>query len=304
MLSSKMTLRGDRRATRKERVVYALFVPDSMAEDEDDYLSDKFLLESTAPAPPKTYIDRRKEALKRSQIKNEQNKIKSRRERELESREEGLSKSLFERAAEEQASSSGGGNKALSMMLKMGFKPGQALGRSEDGVPSPGPSRELSVSSPGGPAEAESVQDSPSPEAAPSDSVKPHRVVPLPLNEWLGVLFRGACRQQAECERVIWVGKKGIGLGKRAASPSTLERAAKAAKTEEDTSQESFRDRTRREFEQRRAEGRLAPAQRTCSALDEKAGITVSRTPCFPCPWLDYLYLPWDPVQRALARPE
>jgi len=35
---------------------------------------------------------------------------------------------------------------------------------------------------------------------------------------------------------------------------------------------ESFRDRSRREYEQRRAEARLGPAQRTCATLDERAG--------------------------------
>lgn len=48
------------------------------------------------------------------------------------------------------------------------------------------------------------------------------------------------------------------------------------ARMEEDRSkQDSFRDRTRQEYEERRAHGRLAPAQRTCATLDEKAGIKV-----------------------------
>ena len=39
---------------------------------------------------------------------------------------------------------------------------------------------------------------------------------------------------------------------------------------------ESFRDRSRREYEQRRAEARLGPAQRTCATLDERAGKEVN----------------------------
>jgi len=66
-------------------------------------------------------------------------------------------------------------------------------------------------------------------------------------------------------------GKKGIGLGKRAPSPAELDRLAKVAKASEEADQESFRDRTRREFEQRRAEARLVPAQQTCATLDERA---------------------------------
>ena len=91
-----------------------------MADDEDDYLSDKFLLES-APSlsKPKTYAERRKEAQRLAAIKNEQNRKKSRRQLEQEAREEGLSKSLFERAKDEEAA--GQQNKALAMMMKMGF---------------------------------------------------------------------------------------------------------------------------------------------------------------------------------------
>lgn len=72
------------------------------------------------------------------------------------------------------------------------------------------------------------------------------------------------------------VGKKGIGLGKRTRSPGASGRLAKMAKMAEDASKENFRDFARREYEERRAEGRLTPAQRTCATLDEMAGITVS----------------------------
>jgi len=68
------------------------------------------------------------------------------------------------------------------------------------------------------------------------------------------------------------IGRKGIGLGKRAPSPTELERLAKVAKATEEADEESFRDRSRREFEQRRAEARLGPAQQTCATLDERAG--------------------------------
>jgi hypothetical protein len=94
--------------------------------DDDDYLSDKFLLNTAEPQKPKTYSEKRKEALFKSRLKSDQNRIKSRRQLEIESREDGLSKSLFERAEDDKAS--GSENKALSMMMKMGFKPGQALG--------------------------------------------------------------------------------------------------------------------------------------------------------------------------------
>ncbi|CDO74052.1 hypothetical protein BN946_scf185043.g102 [Trametes cinnabarina] len=53
-----------------------------MSDEEDDYLSDKFLVDAsfssgaatTTTSAPKTYAERRKEALKRSALKNEQNR--------------------------------------------------------------------------------------------------------------------------------------------------------------------------------------------------------------------------------------
>lgn len=73
----------------------------------------------------------------------------------------------------------------------------------------------------------------------------------------------------------ILPGKKGIGLGKRARSPTSAERVAKMAKMAEETTHRTFRSRAREEYEERRAEGRLVPAQRTCATLDEKAGKSV-----------------------------
>ncbi|KAL4241572.1 G patch domain-containing protein 11 [Abortiporus biennis] len=216
--------------------------------DDDDYLSDKFLVESiqTSSSAPKSYSQRRKEAQKQAALKNEENRRKSRRQLELESREEGLSKSLFERAKEEE--SMGQQNKALSMMMKMGFKPGQSLGvSSEDADSSASASREKSPE----------VQSTVVPPVQLNNSSGPsnpsHLVNPLPLNEWAG--------------------RKGIGLGKRPASPTFSERVAKMAKLAEANEHVAFRDRVRHEYEERRSEGRLAAAQRTCVSLDEKAGL-------------------------------
>ena len=61
-------------------------------------------------------------------------------------------------------------------------------------------------------------------------------------------------------------------MRKRAASPDASERLAKMARMAEDRSHADFRDRARTEYEERRAEKQLGPAQRTCATLDEKAG--------------------------------
>jgi len=147
-----------------------------MAEDEDDYLSDKFLAElaastSSTSSAAKTYSDRRKEAEKRAQIKNAENRIKGRRQRELESRQEGLRQSLFARAKEEESSGLPE-NKALNIMMKMGFQPGQSLGPADPEIPASLP-----------PLESEGPSFASSP---PEPSVKQKKNEPLPINEWEG----------------------------------------------------------------------------------------------------------------------
>lgn len=135
--------------------------------DNDDYLSAKFLVNpAEITTTPKTYSQLRKEASKKSQEKNASNQRKSRRQRELESREEGLNKSLIEKAQEEEQAGVGRGNKALVMMMKMGFTPGQSLGRQV----------ERQVEDP----ENEGLlrKSSPPPQ---------HKTEPLPINEWMGM---------------------------------------------------------------------------------------------------------------------
>lgn len=168
-----------------------------MSADDDDYLSDKFLAASSASSStPRTYSQLRKEAQKRSLLKNEQNRAKSRRQLELESREAGLSKSLFERAKEEEDSGLSSGNKALSIMMKMGFKPGQSLGKTGDEDHEGGPSVEepskpsskaadaepASKSNEGTPLEEEEISEKPKAHTK-------HKTEPLPLQEWAGPMI-------------------------------------------------------------------------------------------------------------------
>lgn len=140
--------------------------------DDEDYLSDKFLVDAAASSSqPKTYAQRRQESLKQSRIKNEQNRLKNRRQREEESREEGLRKSLFERAKQETE----GENKALGIMLKMGFKIGQSLGQKEGSPPHEDTPSKDDANDSSEPTERRNIS---------SDSS--HRAEPLPLNEWSG----------------------------------------------------------------------------------------------------------------------
>ncbi|KAI5894068.1 uncharacterized protein SCHCODRAFT_02700622 [Schizophyllum commune H4-8] len=229
-----------------------------MSDEEDDYLSDKFLLAASAPEKPQTYSQRRKEAEKRAHERNVQNRKKSRRQLEQQAREEGLSKSLFERAAEEaraveearaeeeqgKATEEGNapaGNKALAMMMKMGFKPGQSLGRQEE-------EDEEKVEEE---QKAESSTRTRSPSASAATTSR-HLINPIAINEWSG--------------------KVGIGVKRRPPSPTSTEMIAKMAKMADETKHVDFRDRARQEYLERRAHGQLKGAQRTCYNLDEKDG--------------------------------
>jgi hypothetical protein len=98
-----------------------------MSSSDEDYLSEKFLVDAPS-APSGTYSSLRKRARQEADRRNAENKQKSRRQLEEEARAEGLQKSLFQRAQEETSFDHGTPNKAMAMMLKMGFKPGQALG--------------------------------------------------------------------------------------------------------------------------------------------------------------------------------
>lgn len=167
-----------------------------MSDDEDDYLSDKFLaqLEATPkPQQPKSYVERRKQALKRSQLLNEQNRKTSRKQMELEAREEGLRTSLIQKA-EEEAKESGKQNKALVIMMKMGFKPGQSLGESHEESSSSssidgnlGSTLATETSGIVGERDAETeISTPPSKPRTSAFAAYKHRAEPLPIKEWSG----------------------------------------------------------------------------------------------------------------------
>lgn len=94
-----------------------------MSDGEDDYFSEKFLNPNSSYSEQVlTYAERRRQALRASELKNVQNRRRNRREITEESLREGLSKNLFEKAAENEStrkSDSGNSNKAINMMLKV-----------------------------------------------------------------------------------------------------------------------------------------------------------------------------------------
>ena len=294
-----------------------------MSDDEDDYLSDKFLarLEAASkPQQPKSYTERRKQALKQSQLLNQHNQQKSRKQMELEAREEGLQTNLIQKAQEE-AKQSGKQNKALAIMMKMGFKPGQSLGESHEESSSPssiggniGSSHPADTS--GAAEERDSEADTSTPPSEPRTSALAaykHRAEPLPIKEWSGKPHSSSLTMSLIPDShlpshplpnicvttllslSITTGKTGIGGVKRPPSPSILERAAKMARQSEVLSAGEFRDRARREYEDRRAEGMLRSVRTTCVNLDTEANVEVRRQS--PFLWISISYLIFPSIQ-------
>jgi hypothetical protein len=98
----------------------------SPEEDEDDDYMNMVIAEPTKPKEKETYTQRRLRKERESEAKG---RVKSKAERaadEAAAREAALSKSLLE----DPATSSS--NKGLTMMAKMGFKPGVALGSKDN----------------------------------------------------------------------------------------------------------------------------------------------------------------------------
>ncbi|EFN80832.1 G patch domain-containing protein 11 [Harpegnathos saltator] len=100
--------------------------------DDEDYMSDKFLLSSEKDVPPPSLIrkhsDRREHALMKRKAEIElrmKEKNKPMRVVEAEKREEGLSSAITST------------NKGFEMLMKMGYKPGKGIGKTQSGMVEP-----------------------------------------------------------------------------------------------------------------------------------------------------------------------
>ncbi|KAL7006514.1 hypothetical protein EMMF5_003935 [Cystobasidiomycetes sp. EMM_F5] len=239
-------------------------------EEEEDFMSDKFLLaakETDAKTKRLSYSEKRRAAIRRGE---EKGIIKSRAVREREAREEGLRTSLLMAPSHTTTSSSnatppsGGGNKALDMMMKMGFKPGQALGKQingsslntatqHDAVESQHDTEEeedgfISLSGIGSKKRASS--DNPS-AASSKRTNDDRRIDPLEIK--------------------MRTGRAGFGVeeNKRRKLAETVQQASSKASESID----DYRTRVQSNHLEKRAEGQLVSARKTCKELDEGKGI-------------------------------
>jgi len=98
-----------------------------MADDDDDYMSDKFLKNDTQPGLVPEIFARKRVREETGKKKAREHKTKSMKVKEAEGREEKLNKSIDE------------SNKGFAMLTKMGFKKGMGLGKQGQGRAEPIP---------------------------------------------------------------------------------------------------------------------------------------------------------------------
>lgn len=221
-----------------------------MSDSEDDFMSDKFLVD-TPRQPPSTYSARRNISTLESLRKGQANQQKSHKHMEEERRREGLSKSILDPSS---STSNGEGNKALQFMQKMGWKPGQGLGRERSESPPPAKRQR-----PNDEDHAEREEEDEAPRGG-LGSRSRGRVEPLRIS--------------------LWSGRKGISA--RSPSPPPLpsrrdpdglhpKKLANLGKATDD-----FRTRQRRDFEEREVEKKERKARELLMKFDDDEGVKVS----------------------------
>ena len=224
----------------------------TMSDSEDDFMSDKFLVEAPPKASTSTYSQRRSaQQLKGLRSVQSNNKL-SVKQLEEQRRREGLSTSLFDRAPEPTSGvespkngessklAAGGGPKAMEMMMKMGWKVGQGLGRKRSSSPEDSVKRTKTESS------AEGTR--------PAGRTEPIRVS-------------------------LWAGRKGLSARSPSPPPLPTHRnpdaldPRKMARLTSET--EDFRERQRRVFGEKEIERKEERAREMLIQFDREKGIKV-----------------------------
>lgn len=266
--------------------------------DLEDWEKDDFVakLEQPKTSKPKTYQESRRQALAAQVAKNKANALKPYRQREEEARREGMDKNLFERELEKKD----GPGKAMGMMMKMGYKVGEGLGKKRDIQEEP------SRSGGGGGKESAAVagkvadddddeaygrggigsskrmkvdEEVTAEETKESTKVEPassgHRFEPIAVSLWAGEtpssLLRDILKLNFVASPFSSPGRKG--LGSRAPLPP-LPRPIAISDPSLDPA--AYRSRAAIDYAEKKAEGQLGAARRTVVELDERENRGVS----------------------------
>ncbi|WVR09636.1 hypothetical protein IAU60_006709 [Kwoniella sp. DSM 27419] len=266
-----------------------------MSDSEDDFMSDKFLVEPAPKKEAKSYTARRHEESLKSLRKGQAKNQVPLRVLEEARRREGLNRSLFDlpsagpststnKAGSSSASDSrdasstahapaSGGNKAMDLMMKMGWKVGEGLGKKRS--PSPPGASAAEVSKRAKVAaglDGEAEDDTPRREGIGSSTAA------------------SASRGRAEPIRIsMWAGRKGLsarepsppplpthtsGRDPDRLDPKKLERLGKET--------EGFRERQRAEYKEKELVRKGRAAREKLKELDLQAGIVFHPLHVFP----------------------
>lgn len=268
-----------------------------MAEELEDWERDDLILPPTHDSKPAalTYAQRRAKQISRGQDKG---RVMSRKAREEEARETALARNLL--TGERYSDGSGlegesgsqsmciifqhfvsdiysqiftaTGNKALDMMKKMGFKPGQALGKQVN---------------------TGSTDDGDSPLSTASDA----RTVPLDIHMRQGAFALPLCFIViVEVLKTFALGRKGIGKDERPSKKRKVVIDGSGREIDEVAHEDQYLSTRRSAFDQRRAEGLLKGARRTCEELDRRNDIEENIL------WLDPVHIAQETKRKAHAR--
>ena len=246
---------------------------DDDGDEDDDFMSDKYLVaaKEVESKQSKSYSEKRREAIRRGE---ERGHIKSRAVREREARDEGLRQSLIAKetaakaqqdAADKQASLPASDNKALSMMLKMGFKPGQALGKALMSAATTASSSAASTEDEGNEDEDDgfislSAGLGAKKRAAPAAAIKMPRANDSASDH----------RRVDPLEIRMRSGRAGFGVDEAKRRRLADEVSSAEKRTTETVDQ--YRDRVQANHLERKAEGQLVAARKTCKDLDTAHG--------------------------------
>ncbi|GLI80570.1 hypothetical protein PoHVEF18_008925 [Penicillium ochrochloron] len=184
-----------------------------MSDEEDDYMS--MVIEE--PTQKETFTQRKRREQREAEARGRVPSKAERAAQEAARRDEALAKSTLDPS-----------NKGFQMMAKLGFKPGEALGK-----------REAT-----GPSSATSTKE--------NESDSTHRPAPAARSEPLNLIFKE--------------GRGGIGLDSEKKRKIREEAAEATKRVKQDEG--DYRDRVREEREARRTEAHVRAAQKVAERLD------------------------------------
>ncbi|GAA5983685.1 hypothetical protein JCM10908_000380 [Rhodotorula pacifica] len=253
------------------------------SDSDLDYDDPRFLLaaETTASTSKNdlTYAERRKRTLAEQA---ERGRIKSRKQVEEEKREEGLSTNLIDRERRREEDG-GGASTAFKMMSKMGYKPGEALGRKYDSSAFGSEAGGSGISAPrggGGGGGLGFAKASFAPIGQSAAAQETEEATPAPARGGIGSGPTGAAKTEP-IRFEMRTGRTGLGVPQAKRFRTYFSSSTTDAAGNPDSSSagdplpdlQGYLSRVKSSMDERRAFGLLRSLRRTCEELDRRAGI-------------------------------